>query len=86
MTQVLWATALRTHPETSHQVHQYITAITGVSLRVFTCLYLQLEGWDEAAIANQLRWNSATIKVYICQTIFQADEIGATLFKLALAI
>ena len=86
MTQALRAAALRTHPEPTHLVRQHLAAITGHSLRVFACLCLRLAGWDEDAIAHQLRWDSAAIKVYIRQALFQADDIGATLFKSALAI
>ena len=77
---------LHTHPEQLYLVHQYIAVITGHSLCFFVCLYLKLAGWDEEDIAHQLRWYSAAIKVYIRQAIFQADEIGVTLFKSALAI
>lgn len=81
MTQALIAVALRTYPELAHLVRQHLAAITGNSFRVFACLCLRLAGWDEDAIAHQLRWDSAAIKVYIRQALFQADEIGATLFK-----
>ena len=33
------------------------------------------------AIAHQLRWYSAAIKVYIHQAMFQANTIGVTLFQ-----
>ena len=86
MTQALRAVALRTHPEQSHLVHHHTAAITGHFLCVFACLCLRLAGWDEDAIAHQLRWDSVAIKVYIRQAMFQTDVIGVTLFQSALAI
>ena len=86
MTAALRAAAKKTHPDASHLVHQHMASITAHSLRVFACLCLKLAGWDEEAIAHQLRWESSAIKTYIRQAMFQADTIGASLFKSALAI
>ena len=86
MIAALRAAAKKIHPDASHLVHHHMAAITAQSLRVFAYLCLKLAGWDEDAIAHQLRWESMAIKTYIRQAMFQADAIGASLFKSALAI
>ena len=80
MTSALRIAALLTYLEGTHLVHQLIEAVSNHSLRVFACLFFKLAGWDEEAIAHELCWNSDTIKFYIRQALFQADEVGVSLF------
>jgi hypothetical protein len=84
MTAALRQAVRLTYPDKAHLIHQRIQAVSAHSLRVFACLCLKLAGWDEDAIAHQLRWNSSAIKFYIRQSLFQADDTGASLFKSAL--
>ena len=85
MTSSLRRAAKITHPSTNHLVHQQVEVIHSQSLRVFACLCLKLAGWDEESISHQLRWNLDAVKYYIRQSPFQADEVGASLFKSALS-
>ena len=86
MTFALCGAALLTHSEENRLVHQLIEAVSTHSVQVFAYLCLELAGWNEETIAHQLRWNSGTIKFYICQALFQIDEVRVSLFQSALSI
>lgn len=86
MISALRRVALLTCPEKNHLVHQLIEATSTHPLRVFVCLCLKISSWDKEAISHQLRWDLDTIKFYIHQVLFQANEVGVSLFQVALVI
>ena len=85
MTTALRAAAAAAHPDPKHIIHKHLTAISSHSLRVYACLCLRQAGWDEDAIAHQLRWNSTAVKYYIRQSILHVDQLSATLFANAVS-
>ena len=86
MTAAFRQSALRVYPHGDHIMQKKANSLSSKSLRVFACLCLKLAGWSEDDISYQLRWASDAVKFYVRQSAFQADAVGASLFKSALQI